>query len=229
MRKLKTAIACVGDSITAGNPGVSFIRYMKQGTCLNYGRGGDTLKGVLHRAADIKPSGRVLLGIGTNDILIPFLLARSPFWNLTARRLFRRGSTPTKNAAQFRAEFEKLLELLGPGKSLVMSIPCIGENLDSVLNKKVLEYNSSISSLCKTMQIPFIDINTMQRESIKEGTSSDYLLGGGLFRLIADAILAKVGRSMNLSGARGLRTTIDGVHFNSYFAGKIGNALDKYF
>lgn len=230
MKKKKKTIACLGDSITAGIPGVSFLPYIKSGVCLNYGRGGDTLKGALRRAGCMKPSDRVIIEIGTNDILIPFLLDRSPFWKNTARRLIRRGSVPARNPAEFQALFQKLLEILEPGKAAVVSIPCIGEDLESGLNYQALEYNHIISSVCEVLEIPFIDINILQRKCIREAeTSPHYLFEGAMFRLVTDGILVKAGMSMSLSCARGLRTTIDGVHFNSSFAEKTAVCIEDSF
>ena len=136
-------IACFGDSITAGHPGVSYIKHMQQNKiCQNFGLGGDTLTGMSKRIISfLKAStcNEFIIEIGTNDILLPFLSTYSRAWSKTVKRIISRGGIPLENAQSFEYEYKKLLNrLLSSGKTMkLINIPCISEDPQCELNNQV--------------------------------------------------------------------------------------------
>src|SRR5665647_1045097 len=108
-------IYCFGDSLTKGRPGVGFIKYLAaREQCVNCGVMGDTLIGVTarliaklnHRLDD---RDYVILGVGTNDILQPYLDTCSSSWQKSAKRNRRRGSVPCKDINEFTQKYRELL------------------------------------------------------------------------------------------------------------------------
>lgn len=73
-------ILCFGDSITEGKPGVTYLRYIKnKKQFINFGLGGDTVIGMTKRLiktmnkSKYKDATDIIVGIGANDIILPFL------------------------------------------------------------------------------------------------------------------------------------------------------------
>lgn len=70
-------IACYGDSLTEGLPGVSYIELLRkvlpEQTIINYGKGGDTVRSLYHRIESQKlfgPTELVFVWIGVNDAFV---------------------------------------------------------------------------------------------------------------------------------------------------------------
>ena len=83
-------VVCIGDSLTYGNVGYSYIHFLnksKDYKYINRGKNGDSLRGMFSRLKKIvdnpnTDSDLYVIGIGTNDILLPYLRDSSPFWFL---------------------------------------------------------------------------------------------------------------------------------------------------
>ena len=81
-------ILCIGDGLTYGNVGYSYISFLSKNLATtNKGLNGDTLYGVSNRLGKILNDGGeefdlFVLGIGTNDILLPYLKQVDSFWKL---------------------------------------------------------------------------------------------------------------------------------------------------
>ena len=72
-------ILCIGDSLTYGNVGYSYVQFLSKNiVTINKSLNGDTLWGVGNRLKKIFNTHAndfdfVILGIGTNDTLLPYL------------------------------------------------------------------------------------------------------------------------------------------------------------
>ena len=232
MKNKLIKIACIGDSITAGSPGISYVQYLQQVKCKKYGIGGDTLSGLLKRINSVvkKDSySAYIIEIGANDILLPFLLNYSELWKKVVKRIIARGSVPLLNVDNFIAEYQGLLICLLnlKAKVIVVSIPCLGEKLEEGLNLKVNEYNRCIKELCIKLNVAYVDFNAWQKETIgKSHTASDYFIHRDFNKVMADSLMTALGFSEYISSKRSLIVTIDGVHLNHRGARGLANLID---
>jgi lysophospholipase L1-like esterase len=214
-------IACLGDSITAGRPGVSYLRYFKNpGRYKNYGLGGDTLTGLSHRIDTLLETSHVdefIIEIGTNDILLPFLREYSLSWKRIVDRLICRGSVPVDTIELFTGGYKKLIKKFTGRQLTIISIPCLGEERENELNKKADEYNYAIRNLCTGNNITFIDFNRWQKETIQKNHlgGNRYFMTKQPFNCVIDTIATSyLGLSARVSRKRNLVTTVDGIHLN---------------
>jgi lysophospholipase L1-like esterase len=228
-----TRIACIGDSITAGNPGVSYVQYLKQRKCKKHGIGGDTILGLSNRINSIvkKDSySTYIIEIGANDILLPFLLKYSESWQKAVKKIIARGIIPSSNVDNFIAEYQRLLIYLQNFKIkiIAVSIPCLGEKLEGELNLKVNEYNRCIKKLCKELNVVYVDFNAWQKETIeKYYIGSAYFIYRNFYKIMVDSLITTLGFSKYISSKRNLIVTIDGVHLNHIGARALANLIDE--
>jgi len=228
----KSKIACFGDSITVGRPGTSYFRYLKNKEKYHkFGLGGDTLLGLTKRVDDFltqSSCNEFIIEIGCNDILLPFLRGRSYRWMKIVEQHTKRGSVQLSRASDFATQYEKLINKLSDKKIIVVSIPCIGENLESDLNKKTIEYNEYIKKLCEKYSITYIDFNGWQREVIKNNPSPDYFISENPFNMMLDSVTTTYfGLSNWISKKRKLMVTVDGVHLNEKGAKGLAGLIEK--
>ncbi len=214
-------VLCFGDSITQGRPGVTYLKYL-DGGYKNYGIGGDTLLSLSSRIKPYIESARYerfIIEVGANDILLPFLMSYSPVWSRVVERTISRGKTPCRDLRHFTEAYESLLLSLGKNKksACVVSIPCIGEDTRSVLNKQADSYNLVIKELCSELGFEYTDFNSWQKRVINSRKNDDiYFISRNPFDVIFDSLLTTyLHLDTRLSKKRDLAVTVDGVHLNS--------------
>ena len=83
---------CIGDSITLGIMGYSYIPFAeKKQQLVNLGVNGESLLGGIRRLCRYmkkrayREADTVIFSLGTNDILLPYLGNRSRFWHIQYR------------------------------------------------------------------------------------------------------------------------------------------------
>jgi lysophospholipase L1-like esterase len=228
-------IQLYGNSITAGVPGISYYRYLKKNPELkNNGVGGDTVFGLKNRIAsdNICKDDLYIIEIGTNDIMLPYLCALSPQWVSTVKKIEKSGRRISKSIAEFTENFRELLKELEFNKVGIVSMPCIGEDMDSTINIKVDEYNSLIKELCFNANKAYIDFNFFQKKEIGENQARkapNYFIDKNPMYMITDIALTNIfGLSNYLSSKRKLITTVDGVHLNSSGALLLSKLVNKF-
>lgn len=226
-------ILCFGDSITEGRPGVTYLRYMKK-KAKNFGLGGDTLLGMTCRIKKVMQSREyedaraIVIGIGSNDFLVPFLKEYSPSWSKAAENIIKRGSVPCPNQKQFSHGFIKLLDLLEGKKTVVFGTPCFETGVGG-LDKKSAEYSSIIEKLCTGRNVPFIDFRKWQKDVIKSSNNScEYFFSKNRRDIIMDAILTTyLPFADHISNKRGLAVSVDGAHLNTVSAIGLAQLIEK--
>lgn len=230
-------ILCFGDSLTEGMPGITYLRYVKnKKQFINFGLGGDTVIGMTERLIKVmkknryKDSTDIIIGIGTNDLLLPFLKDYSFLWNLRGKSLARRGSVPCRDEQQFTREYTRLIKILKDlNKNIIIfSLPYI-ESKEINLNDKIDNYNKIISNLCKKNNIPYIDFKSEQlkiKENLKNKGS--YFISKNWFKVIADTLLTTfLPFASHISKKRDLALTIDGCHLNKNSSNLLAGLIDK--
>lgn len=213
---------CFGDSITAGHPGESYLRYLPSGSYRNRGLGGDTLTGLgmrLKRFLDKHHCDELIIEIGTNDILQPFLYSYSDSWHQAICGLRKKGLVPLETEDEFYRHYDELILFVKAKQILpkIINIPCIGENPDNALNIKADAYNNCIKKLCNKYDLEYLDINAWQKKILQERqhNGNPYFLDKDYSVVFRDALVTSIkGMSMKLSRQRSLILTMDGVHLN---------------
>lgn len=219
-------ILCFGDSLTQGIPGVTYLKYLKNKKAYkNFGLGGDTVTGMTRRLRHAlmddryKDADAFIVGIGTNDILLPFLKTYSPSWANAVAQLMKRGSMPCKDKAQFTQRYAEMLEMLEGRRTVVFGLPFI-ETQSNDLNDKAAAYDEVIEAQCAAYHIPFINFGQWQREwKHRQNNTGSYFFTRNRRDVVTDALLTTILPFTDyISKKRGLAVTVDGAHLNTVSA-----------
>ncbi len=225
-------IVCLGDSLTFGNVGYSYIRFLdKKIHCINKGKNGDTLRGAYERVRKFIDRPGVsadlyILGIGTNDITLPYIRSLSPFW--------RALMTPHCRIMQcieddeiFHQEYDRMLAFLAKHdkRAVLFGIPYI--NLQGFPHHTAQKRNAMIAELAKRYRFPFVDIYALQTQTLPE--SHVYAWKHGYLLRVWDALMMRLLPFSKdaFARARKLHSTVDGVHFNSASAKMLAAEIER--
>ncbi|NLK88493.1 MAG: SGNH/GDSL hydrolase family protein [Clostridiaceae bacterium] len=230
-------VLCFGDSITEGRPGATYLKYVKpRKQYKNFGLGGDTLIGMTKRVAraidDPKYSGvkTIIIGIGTNDVLHPFLKNYARSWTRIVDGLVLRGSVPCEDEAEFRERYEILLKMLKQaGKEVIIfGIPLLETDI-AELNQKAVSYNEIIKELCGKFMSTYLDIMSFQREvKSRQNNKGTCFFSKNVFEPVILAILTTYLPFTDMvSKRRGLAVSVDGVHMNTVSAKGLAGLIDN--
>ena len=225
-------IVCLGDSLTFGNVGYSYIHFLdKHIRCINKGKNGDTLRGAYGRVGKFidRPGMSAdvyILGIGTNDITLPYIRSLSPFW--------RALMTPRCKIMQcieddevFYREYDRMLAFLAEHnkRAVLFGIPCV--NLQDFPHHTAQKRNAMIAELAEKYRFPFVDIYALQVHTLPESRIHAWK-HGYLLRVWDAAIMTLLPFTKDFfARARKLRSTVDGVHFNSASAKMLAAEIEK--
>ena len=169
----KKIIACIGDSLTHGNIGQSWVDYLREEfpnyVFLNEGINGNTAWQVLQRLDPIlecKPD-LIILMIGTNDALGSFDMN-------SGLRYKKNNNLP--EVPSLEKYKEQLLELIDKiafqSKVAICTLPPIGENMDSEVNKHVNEFNDYIELVATHKKISLLTVSDALWSDINSRTYS---------------------------------------------------------
>jgi len=236
-------VLLIGNSLTAGNLGIPWSRYLKfpggnssDIRIKNWGLDGDTLHGVRNRLEQFLSMGIpdiLVIQTGANDILLPEMASRGKDWSLFVDEMIKRGSVPVSGPEEFNSAYN---EMIGFASSrgmdnrniICVTIPPIGENLESGRNMKRLEYNRELRRAVEDAGAVLADVATAFEEELRKiGLFSDWFFSGpGGFA--ADVKEVRRGKgAMGLSEERGLYLTMDGAHLNERGAELMGNVISS--
>ena len=192
---------------------------------INKGKNGDSLRGMFSRLKKIvgnpnTDSDLYVIGIGTNDILLPYLRDSSPFWFLlmSSRCKIKRC---IEDDEIFYQEYNEILNFLHERnkKVIIFGMPFI--NLENFPDEKLVKRNKMIENLAEKYDYPFIDIYKLQKEKIQPDSRVYTWKYRFLLRIFDSLIMTLFPISKNyFAKIRGLTTTVDGVHF-SYESARI--------
>lgn len=213
-------ILYLGDSLTRGLVGWSYIRFMPGEPCKNGGLDGDTAHGALRRLHIYRktrwyPDVRtVVVGIGTNDLLQPFLMSRALVWRLVFG--WRRGWKQWADESEYAAVMETIVDqVLADGKQCVlMGLPLM--QLKDYPLDKLRARNEILRALADRRGLPFADVMAAELAAVPE-PGTDYDFGRLGLRRVLDILTMGLCHPAKdwFSRRRGLELTVDGVHFNT--------------
>jgi lysophospholipase L1-like esterase len=237
-------IMFLGDSLTAGNIGASYLEVLKAEkkltmfNLINAGENGFTMAGLqLKLESYLKENNApetLVLEAGANDLLLPHMQKSGSAWNPFLRKLKRHGSTPASSACYFRRLSSAILSTALDGgitQVYVCTIPCLGENLDTELNKHREEYNEILRDLCLEYSNDLFNCicldAALEVETILAGSRSNWLFSSPE-ELQHDAQIIKEKGEEILCRERNLLLTIDGAHLNQRGARVLSSLIIKY-
>ena len=176
--KNKKIIACIGDSLTHGNIGQSWVDILRKDfpeyIFLNEGVNGNTAWQVIQRLDPIlacKPDIVVLM-IGSNDAMGSFDINSG----LRYKRNNNLPEVPTFE--KYKEQLSEILKSLsGVPKIAVCTIPPLGENKDSPANKHVEKFNNLIKLTSRNHNIDLLPVSESLWLSLDSRTyplNSDY-------------------------------------------------------
>lgn len=221
----KKKILCLGDSLTFGSAGYSYINGLSNDfKVINKGVNGDTticafgrLKSYINNKK-YKDVDRYIISIGTNDILLPYLSSISISWKIqTNPSLYLKKCINDDN--DFEIEYEKYLKLLKENnkEAILIGIPLLQLrhfSYDSIKRRNLIIFN-----LANKYNFPFIDIFEIQRLMCNDNFKEYSWKYKNINRIIDYIIMALFPFTKNIySKGRKLEFTVDGVHFNKLSA-----------
>ncbi len=229
-------VLCIGDSITKGHPGVSYVNFLEY-KCINKGLSGDTLLGVIKRLENIMQKKYfntidcIVVGVGANDVIQPYLNDYSNLWKLRVKMLKKRGSIHSACNKTFELNFKKLIKILkSTNKNIIIfSMPYLETN-EKTLNNKINELNKIIKTECNNNEIPFINFYKWQYETKNKNNDTSYaFMSKNPICVGIDTFLTSYLKlSKYVSNKRNLLLTVDGCHLNTFSAQKLSDMINEY-
>jgi lysophospholipase L1-like esterase len=210
-------ILFIGDSLTEGKLGVSFVDMIKHKYpdiyCDIEGRGGDTLREVATRLIRILKKGErkystIVIEAGHNDILIPHIISRWPFMR-------NKWLTSVSQIGIVLDQLLKTTTSLTDAKIILTTLSCIGEIYDSQLNQERRLVNELITIIGYRYNAYIADVSSSFDKILLHSNSSNYLMDNPINIVIDYFRSKKVVWADKISKKRNLELTIDGGHLNS--------------
>ena len=243
--------ALFGNSLTAGTLGIPFTAYLNA-ALRPFGINGDTMRGVTARALSFlrrecrsqRTPAALLLECGSNDLLLPYMAAAGPDWEAAAMSLIKRNREPIPNITQLVSAYRDRLEAIidaavqsgmRPQQVAVLTVPILGEQLESVLNRKKRQLNTQLRRVCQELGISCIDPEFRFEQFLIENGNADGRepffpdqTTPDLFERDAAFIAGSLERALQLSRERRLLVTTDGLHFNGEGARLLAEELREF-
>ncbi len=232
-------ITLLGNSLSAGNLGIPYSRYLSinpNTRIINHGRDGDTLQGIQSRLNDalIADNPDVLvIQTGANDILLPEMSARGGSWTPFVKTMKDRGSVPTTNINKFAEIYSELIRTaismnISSSRIICITIPPIGENLESNRNQIRSGYNRKIQNAAAEKGAALADVAEEFENLLKHlDIPSDWLFDKPEDFTADLRIVRRRKGAMSLSEERGLYLTMDGAHLNERGAELMGQVISR--
>jgi len=229
-KKSGWTIACLGDSLTAGNPGSAYVPRLRNrlpgDVLINRGRGGETVLS-LHRRLKGDPAPDpwdiALLWVGVNDVF-----ARVTPWR-GALKLLRRQPW-ARDPDEFVRRYSRLFDLVSGHADRLLLVPplLIGEDVDNPWNRELGEMSRRIEDLAsRRPNAIFSRLRSVFLERLEGRETMPYVPRRAM-RVLRDALRSPAGRRKARSeSASGLILTVDGVHLNREGAQLAANVLAR--
>ncbi|MEG1945018.1 MAG: SGNH/GDSL hydrolase family protein [Oscillospiraceae bacterium] len=224
-------LLCIGDSLTFGSIGYSYIKYLSPKLqIINKGVNGDTVCCLYKRLLSCVGNQRYaaadtyVLAIGTNDVLLPYLGKNS---KLFKKQLDMRARMKkcVLDDAEFAMQYEKCIKLLrDSGKqAILVGLPFI--QLKNYVLDDVERKNKIIFELAQKYKMKYVDIFSLQKEEASQTAFDAYEFS--FFKSAFDmTVMAVLPFTKELfSKRRKLELTVDGIHYNAKSAKLLADAL----
>ncbi|MEJ5998795.1 SGNH/GDSL hydrolase family protein [Corynebacterium sp. H130] len=224
-------IICVGDSLTHGIVGWSYIDFSRlKSRMVNHGVDGDTLAGVTQRIdailANSPDAQHLVLSIGTNDTVFPFLSTQFGWRKeMTARSKLKQCERVDE---RFAENYRSLVQRISSaGLSVVLvGLPLV--EMKGFPTAELARRSDLIKQIADEQGTQFVDIADAMRK-VSQVHDAHYSWTGRKLLRVADAKAMQVAPQIKdrLARSRRLDLTVDGVHWTSETAGAIARAIDS--
>ncbi|WP_176535867.1 SGNH/GDSL hydrolase family protein [Bacillus cereus] len=204
-------IGLIGDSLTEGRPGVSFVNILEQKyssiTFVNLGKPGESVKSMHTRLSKTKLDSNydlTFLWIGVNDVYSKLLKVQA--------------QPVAEDHREFSDYFSKVLDMVIPSSEhvVVVSPAIVGENIKNPSNYELRDLSSIIETISNQYpNVSFLNMQSVFEKRLANVHSSDYI-STSVMTVMKDVFFYKnPARIDRLSSKRGLHLTLDGIHLNS--------------
>jgi lysophospholipase L1-like esterase len=232
----KNKILFLGGSITQGRISSSFVEMLKKrlGTkrfaYINQGVAGYESYNVwfkLDKALKTRPDFVILL-VGTNDVMSSL----DPGLGKLSRKLKKIPHEPTLfHYSENMTWIIRRLKEETLANIAAVSLPVLGENLDSIENKTIAEYNNAMKKITETEKVTYITVHEKQVDFLlsKAGRSGKDCVNSTkmAFRSLLQHYL--LFRSLDtISAKNGFILLTDGIHMNSTGAKFIADEIEDF-
>lgn len=221
-------ILLLGDSITAGTLGASYVNILRERLpeheILEHGKSGDTVVSLHTRLSRMSIDTRfdiTVVFIGVNDVFVRLALSYR-LLNILRRQGW------SKTPEQFEASYRKIINHIIHFSERIIIIPplFLGEKPEnqwnralSALSEKCLILSDEFDNVC------FLDVRDRMVEELLSKTVSTYL-PNRMRQMGKDKLnLTTKEKIDSIAVKRGLHFTIDGVHLNTRGAAVVADAL----
>ena len=230
MGKLMEKVICIGDSLTKGMFGFSYIDYLdKKYIYINKGVNGDTIICVLERLkmciSDYPDVTKYIIAIGINDILVPYLAGLSPMWYKQCK--VAKLNTCLTSMKDFKMIYETFVKLLKNNHKdvIIIGMPVI--QLENFCIDEEIKRNKYIKLIAKKYHYKFIDAYNIQLKHTNKYNIISWNQKN--FKVLFDYYImaTKPSSKEKLSEKRNLELTVDGVHYNETSAYLIASEINK--
>ena len=219
----KKKIVFLGASITQGRISANFVQMLKKQTgtgkytYINQGVAGYETYNILtklHKAVRTDPDFVFIL-VGTNDVQS----SMDPELARLSRKLKKIPHEPTlDHFIRNMTEIVKRLKQETRAEIAVISLPVLGENLESTANRQIDTYNAALKKISETEGIHYLPANEKQKRYLLDknhGKGKDIVQGTRMaFRsLIRHYLLRKTLDA--ISAENGYLLLTDGIHLNT--------------
>lgn len=226
----------LGASIVRGQVSYNFIRLLEQRMAgesfnfINAGVPGDQAYNALMRIDTViahLPDFVVVL-VGTNDVTAEL----SPRLARISRLTRKFPQPPTREF--YRNNMRGIVKRLKEGTSAkiaLASLPPLGEDLSSISNQRIREYNAILKDIAESEQTGYLPVNERQEEYLKMAgkDSGRPYENGGMLSLKALARRYLLRQSFDtISEKNGFLLLTDGIHMNSKGAALIADEVERF-
>ena len=229
-------VLCLGASIVQGRISSNFVDILSQRMerdgfrFINAGVAGYQSYNVLinlESAIDIKPDFIVIL-VGTNDVTAVL----HPGISKLARLTNKTPQPPSEwSYHENMLQIVKILEQKTSAKIALVSIPPLGEDLDSPVNQRIREYNELLKKITTETKASYLPVFEKQEEYItsKQQTAGRPFKGGIMpsIELLVRHFIFKQSFDI-ISRKNGYLLLTDGMHMNSCGAALIADTVEPF-
>jgi len=164
-------VACIGDSLTHGNLGVCWVdmlrKYFPKDVFLNEGVNGELACQVIQRIEPIlecKPDIAILM-IGSNDAMGSFDKESGE------RYMLRNKLSELPTLENYKKLLPDLIDYLSVvARVAICTLPPIGEQHDSEINKYVYKFNDFITKTAQEKNVSLLNVSDLMWEELDKRT-----------------------------------------------------------
>ena len=232
----KHIVVCLGASMVRGQVSYNFVHLLDQRMAedgfqfINAGVAGDQAYNVLMRldsVIDHQPDFVIIL-VGTNDVTATL----SPMIARISRLTRRFPQAPSIEFYKYNMlRIINTLKEKTSAKIALTSLPVLGEDLDSIPNQCIKDYNALLKEIADEKQVSYLPIHELQEEYLREAQQSSGRTyeSGAMLSIKALARHYLLRQSFDeISRKHHFLLLTDGMHMNSRGAAFIADEIESF-